>query len=343
MVEAEQQVVDIDYRPAASLGAPADVTVLLSTFNGSRYLSDQLASFDRQTLTGWRLLWRDDGSSDDTVDLMARFASDQPSGRVVQAAGSGAHLGVFDSFMALLAQAADARAVALADQDDVWLPGKLTDALNALAGVDSDQPALYCTGLTVVDEDLRPVGESLPLRHGPGFPGALLQNIASGCTMVLNRAAVRAVLKATRPYHSVHDWWIYLLIAAIGGRILFDPKPSMLYRQHGANAIGASWSRSVIRRVAGTVRRGAEPYNAMLQQHLDALIRNETLLSPRAADGTHRIKASFEGKWWRRVGLLLMPGFRRQTPIQTVVLALWLLRGSRPLLRRWRTPQAGRA
>lgn len=343
MVEAEQQVLDKDYRPAAAFGASADVTVLLSTFNGSRYLSDQLASFDRQTHTGWRLLWRDDGSNDGTADLMGRFASDHPAGRVVQAAGSGTHLGVFDSFMALLAGAGDAGAVALADQDDVWLPGKLADALDALAGVDAEQPALYCTGLTVVDGDLRPVGQSVPLRHGPGFPGALLQNIASGCTMVLNQAAVRAVLKAARPYHSVHDWWIYLLITAVGGRILFDPKPSMLYRQHGANAIGASWSRSVFSRVAGTVRRGAGPYNAMLQQHLDALVRNEAMLTPRAAEGARRIKASFEGQWWRRVGLLLVPGFRRQTPTQTVVLALWLLRGSRPLLRRWRAPQAGMA
>ena len=318
----------------------ADVTILLSTFNGVRHLAAQLDSFAAQTLTRWRLLWRDDGSSDGTPDAIERFASVLPAGRVVRSSGSGVHLGVFDSFLALLAEASDAPAVALADQDDVWLPEKLARALDALAAADPEIPALYCSALTVVDQDLRPIGTSLPLRHDPGFPGALLQNIASGCTMVLNQAAVRAVLKAARPHHGVHDWWIYLLVTAIDGQVLFDPAPSMLYRQHGANAIGASWSRSVFKRVAGAFRRGAGPYNAMLQQHLDALRRNEAMLAPGVATAVRRIDAGFAGPWWRRAGLLLIPGFRRQTPIQTVVLALWMLRGSRKLFRRWSGPQA---
>ncbi len=319
----------------------ADVTILLSTFNGVRHLAGQLDSIAGQTRTGWRLLWRDDGSSDGTPDAIERFASLLPTGRVVRSSGSGVHLGVFDRFLALLGEATDTPAVALADQDDVWLPEKMARALDALAAVDPGKPALYCSGLTVVDEDLRPIGMSVPLRHAPGFPGALLQNIASGCTMVLNQAAVRAVLKAARPYHGLHDWWIYLLVTAIGGEVLFDPAPSMLYRQHGANAIGASWSRSVLKRVAGTLRRGAGPHNAMLQQHLDALRRNEAILAPGVATAVRRIEAGFAGPWWRRAGLLLIPGFRRQTPIQTVVLALWMLRGSRPLFRRVLGSQAG--
>lgn len=311
----------------------ADVTILLSTFNGSRHIAAQLDSFARQTHAHWQLLWRDDGSDDDTPHLIDRFADAFPAGRIVRTKDSGVHRGVFDSFLALLGEAADAPAVALADQDDVWLPDKLARALSALATVAPETPALYCAGLTVVDESLRPIGESLRLRHKPGFPGSLLQNIASGCTMVLNRAAVRAVLRASRPYHAVHDWWIYLLVSAIGGDVLFDPAPSMLYRQHGSNAIGASWSRSVFRRIGGAIVRGAAPYNAVLQQHLDALNRNETMLAPDVAAEVKRIKASFEGPWWRRISLILKPGFRRQTPIQTIVLGLWLLRGTGPAFR----------
>jgi glycosyltransferase involved in cell wall biosynthesis len=311
-------------------GHPPDagVTILLSTFNGVQFLPEQLASFVGQTHPDWRLLWRDDGSIDGTVDLLGRFGSLFPPGKVVRSPGSGQHRGIFDSFMALIDEAGDESAVALSDQDDIWLPGKLERALRCLDKVEPDRPALYCTSLTVVDAALRPLGGSLKLRYNPGFPGALLQNVASGCTMVLNRAAVRAVQAAIRPEYRVHDWWIYLLVTAIGGEILFDDTPTILYRQHGSNSIGASWSLSLVRRAIGVAKRGTGPYNLVLRQILDALHRNEAMLTRPNAETLRKIQSSLSGPWWRRVGLLAMPGFRRQTRAQTIVLMLCLLRGS---------------
>jgi glycosyltransferase involved in cell wall biosynthesis len=306
----------------------ADVTILLSTFNGTRFLTEQLASFAGQTHRGWRLLWRDDGSSDGTTALLDEFAGQYAPGQVAQSPTSGQHLGVFDSFMALIGDARDAPALALADQDDIWLPPKLERAVQALAKVQPGRPALYCTSLTIVDAALRPVGASLKLRHPPGFPGALLQNVASGCTMVLNQAAARAVHTAARPAYRVHDWWIYLLVAAIGGEILFDDTPMTLYRQHEANSIGASWSAPLLRRLIGALFRGTGPYNVLLRQLLDALHRNEAMLTPQNARALRRIRAAFLGPWWRRITLLAMPGFRRQTRSQTLSLALCLLLGS---------------
>ena len=308
----------------------SEVTILLSTYNGTNFLPEQLASFAGQTHRNWRLLWRDDGSGDGTIALLDQFARLYPPGQVIQSTGSGQHLGIFDSFMALIGDARDAPAVALADQDDIWLPRKLERALHALASVDPGRPALYCASLTIVDAALRPVGASLKLRHPPGFPGALLQNIGSGCTMVLNQAAARAVLAAAQPAYRVHDWWIYLLVAAIGGEIVFDDTPTTLYRQHGANSIGASWSSPVLRRLIGVAARGTGPYNLLLQQFLDALHRNEAMLTAENTATLRRIRVAFARPWWRRIGLLAMPGFRRQTRSQTMALALCLLRGSKP-------------
>jgi glycosyltransferase involved in cell wall biosynthesis len=321
-------MVDGGGEPPAQL-SDAEVAILLSTYDGAKFLPEQLASFAGQTHRRWRLLWRDDGSRDDTVALLDRFARLCPPGQVVQLPGSGQHLGTFDSFMALIDSARDAPAVALADQDDIWLPRKLERALHALAKVEPGRPALYCTSLTIVDAALRPVGASLKLQRAPGFPGALLQNIASGCTMVLNQAAARAVAVAVQPAYRVHDWWIYLLVAAIGGAIVFDDTPTTLYRQHGANSIGASWARPLLRRVIGAAIRGTAPYHLLLQQLLDALHRNEAMLAAENAKTLRRIRAALSGPWWRRVGLLTMPGFRRQTRSQTMLLALCLLRASR--------------
>lgn len=321
-------MVDADEMPPGR-ASEAEVTILLSTFNGSRFLPEQLASFAGQTHRRWRLLWRDDGSRDGTTTRLELFAGQCAPGQVVQSPGSGQHLGIFDSFMALIGDARDAPAVALADQDDIWLPPKLERALQALAKVRAGTPALYCTSLTIVDAALRPVGASLRLRHPPGFPGALLQNIASGCTMVLNQAAARAVHAAAQPAYRVHDWWIYLLVAAIGGEILFDDRPTMLYRQHQANSIGASWSVPLLRRLIGAVVRGTGPYNLLLRQFLDALHRNEATLTSENAKTLRRIRAAFSGPWWRRIALLAMPGFRRQTRWQTLSLALCLLLASR--------------
>ena len=95
-----------------------DITILLSTFNGARFLPEQLASFAGQTHRGWRLLWRDDGSGDHTLALLDRFTHLYPPGQVVQSSGSGVHLGIFNNNMALIGDARDAPAVALAESLD---------------------------------------------------------------------------------------------------------------------------------------------------------------------------------------------------------------------------------
>lgn len=146
----------------------ADITILLSTFNGTRFQPEQLASFVGQTHRRWRLLWRDDGSSGGTTALLDRLAGQYPPGRVVQSADSGKHLGTFDSFVALVGDARDAPAVALADQNDIWLSPNSERALEALAKVRPGRPALCCTSLTIVDAALRPVDASLRPRHSPG-------------------------------------------------------------------------------------------------------------------------------------------------------------------------------
>lgn len=210
--------------------------VLLSTYNGARHLDEQLDSVLVQDVPGvLRVLVRDDGSRDGTIALLEDRARRDP--RVVLDAGQ--NIGVVRSFHQLLADdRAEADYVAFCDQDDVWLPGKLARGIRTLERFGAT-PALYCARVALVDAALRPLGDSPPIQREPAFENALVENIATGCTIVMN-AAARALLLSAWPDRRVnmHDWWAYLVVSAFG-HVVYDSEPCLLYRQHGGNVVGA--------------------------------------------------------------------------------------------------------
>ena len=151
----------------------------MSTYNGERYVAEQVASIRTQTYPSVRLGVRDDGSTDGTVAVLTGLDVSVDRGE---------NLGVPAAFFRLIDDSSDeADLYALADQDDVWAPDKLSRAVEALSGVDG--PALYCARVMVTDEQLRPLYPHELPRRGPSFANALVQNIALGCTIVLNREA----------------------------------------------------------------------------------------------------------------------------------------------------------
>ena len=219
---------------------PPTVVVLLSTYNGARYLPAQLDSLKAQEGVNVQLHVRDDGSTDDTLAVLARYADAWPNLAHVE---SGPNLKPAASFLELLRTAPpDADYYAFCDQDDVWLPQKLARAAQALAA--ETAPARSCSNVTCVAEDLTVLGapfqnDDARLQH------LLFENIAYGCTTVINRPA-RELIAASLPDPAaiiMHDWWIALAVAALG-TIRYDPQPHILYRQHGGNQLGAEVSRS---------------------------------------------------------------------------------------------------
>lgn len=213
------------------------VAVLLATHNGAAYIEAQLASLARQVGVRPVLHWGDDGSTDDTVTrLRAALTTQHLAARAYPLAGGSAA----QSFLALVAQAdSDAEYYAFCDQDDVWHADKLQRAVAALAAGERSQPALYCARTIYADAALTPCGESPLWPRAPGFCGALAQNIAAGNTIVMNRAAFNVLRTVADLPSPAHDWTAYLAVSALGGRIVFDPQPCLLYRQHGANVVGA--------------------------------------------------------------------------------------------------------
>lgn len=221
------------------------VDVALGLYNGGKYLPEFLSSLQVQTLQDWRLVVRDDGSSDDSLDIVKRWAAEygHPLKIVDDTLGN---LGVVSNFSVCL-NYTDAPFVSLADQDDVWFPTKLEDALTEIQQLEhrhgKETPlAVYCD-LQVVDAQLRELHPSFLAMQGQGqrrlptVPQLLAQNVAPGCSMMVNRALLSAALPIPAQA-SMHDWWM-LLLALTLGHVGHLTQPGLAYRQHGGNQVGA--------------------------------------------------------------------------------------------------------
>ena len=209
------------------------VAILLSTFNGELFLPAQLDSLLAQTHALCDIWVRDDGSSDSSLSIVRRFAELNPSVRVM----AGSNRGFVGSFYDLLQAAGNGYDYYFfCDQDDVWLPTKVSSAVAALA--DQSGPAMYCSRTECVDAQLQTIGPSPDYPADKiGWGNALVQNIATGCTVALNAQSRRLMLSAVPRYCLAHDWWAYLVVSAFGV-VIFDTQSHILYRQHGANTIG---------------------------------------------------------------------------------------------------------
>ncbi|MDQ9170126.1 glycosyltransferase family 2 protein [Oxalobacteraceae bacterium R-40] len=236
------------------------IIVLLSTWNGQRYVKQQINSILRQTVEGGivELLIRDDGSQDDTVKIIKKI--DDKRIRVIK----GKNLGVRGSFFALLTEVAASNAdyVAFADQDDIWLPGKLQRAVNQLRK--ANEAALYCSALNLVDDNLHPLGK-YRFQDAPAFEGAFLANCATGCTCVINHELL-SLLKASPNLNNIlmHDWWLYL-VASSFGKVIYDEESHIYYRQHANNQVGMRTGvKSLIFRTKQNLQR--KPYPSRMTQ-----------------------------------------------------------------------------
>lgn len=223
----------------AATGVPL-VSVLLCTYNGERFLRDQLESIARQTYSGWVVAVSDDGSTDSTLEILQEYK--EKWGEEKLKVFSGPRQGFALNFISLACRSEiDSAFYAWADQDDIWRDHKLEIALDQLQTIPQDIPAMYCGRTELINEDCQSIGLS-PLFSRPAtFSNALVQSISGGNTMVFNHAACLLLRETGKDLTIVsHDWWAYLAVTGAGGRILYDATPTVLYRQHDDNIIGSN-------------------------------------------------------------------------------------------------------
>nr|WP_243896069.1 glycosyltransferase family 2 protein [Paenibacillus sp. F411] len=214
----------------------------MSAYNGERYIQQQIESVMEQSWREVSLFIRDDGSSDGTLKVIQRLA-EQYQGRITWVQGG--NLGVIGSFLELLKMSDEtADYYCFCDQDDVWLPHKVESAVERLeSDADQHRPLMHFTSTTLTDDRLHEQGNwPNPPAKKLSFYNALVQNVAVGATMTLNRTARHFFVNHDQPdvrHIIMHDWWFYMMVSAFGN-VYYDLKPSMLYRQHGNNVVGGT-------------------------------------------------------------------------------------------------------
>jgi len=223
--------------------ASHSIAILLCTYNSSKFLEDQLDSIYKQSYPNWGMWVSDDGSQDNTAEILEKYRNQWGEQRLSVQAGP--QQGFALNFFSLVNNS-DIREdyYAYSDHDDVWMKEKLGRAVKWLKTMPEDIPALYCSRTCLVDDDLNEIGFSPLFSRSPSFANAIVQNIGGGNTMVFNHTA-RILLQKLDVSEGVvsHDWLTYQVVTACGGKVFYDNKPTLHYRQHRGNVVGAnnSW------------------------------------------------------------------------------------------------------
>lgn len=214
------------------------VQILLSTYNGESYVEEQINSLINQEYQNINIKIRDDGSKDRTIEILDELITTKENISFIK----GKNVGVIKSFFELLRDSNDsAEYFSFCDQDDFWEADKISRAISLLEKEEQAIPLMYCSRTTLVDQDLKVLGYSENPTKEITFANALVQNIATGCTVVINKKAKELIVKEFPNAVVMHDWWFYIVVSAFG-KVVFDHESKILYRQHSNNTVGAATS-----------------------------------------------------------------------------------------------------
>lgn len=288
------------------------VAILMTTFNGARFLPAQLESICAQSRTNWTLWISDDGSSDNTLEVIRGYRDIIGTDRLFVI--SGPRLGFQRNFLGMAAND-DIKAdyYAWADQDDVWLPCKLAQAMDLMEKYGRRVPVLYCGRTILVNDGNRAYGFSpLMTRRPAGFGNALMQSLGGGNTMMFNNAARDLIRLGDAMDVPAHDWWAYMIVSGAGGHVVYDPEPTLRYRQHGRNVIGSNQGlHAKMDRVKGLLKGRYKLWNEANIQALSQVSQRLAPGSREQLDAFIKIRQSDSPLY--RLRSLKTAGLHRQT------------------------------
>lgn len=240
------------------------VQVLLSSYNGEKYIEEQIDSIFNQSGVEVHCLVRDDGSTDSTPDIIFNCQKKYVNLDFIKEN----NIGYKASFMRLIQMSDQHEYYAFADQDDVWQPEKLLKAIESIEDIEDKCPIMYCSNCIVVDSNLNYLGmlhvdeDIIPSNKIK----ALVQGFAHGCTIVLNSEARNSILKYKPQQEYAHDFWIPIIIMLMG-KIVYDKNSYIFYRQHGDNCFGST--RSIKKMIETRLKIKDNYYSNMIMEILN--------------------------------------------------------------------------
>lgn len=298
----------------------------MATYNGSLYITEQIESILTQTYENWILTISDDGSSDNTVDIIDDYVAKFP--QKIRRISSGHSFGNAREHFFWLMQKCTADYICLCDQDDVWKANKLELFVNAMRELEIangyESPLLVFSDLQVVDEQLHTLHPSImQLQQQKAeiadYRELLFKNVANGNAMMLNAPLARLASRCKSPFDTImHDWWI-AIIAARFGKIAYIDETTILYRQHSGNDVGAKKSGGLMFYVGkllnfqdaqNVFNRKAKQAGVFLDTFANVLPADECIILKSYAERTMSIRMKLGYLRWltsltRKIGFLL--------------------------------------
>ncbi len=293
------------------------VQVLLSSYNGQKYIREQLDSILNQEDVDVHCLVRDDGSTDETNDILREYQTKHKNIEVL----CEKNIGYKASFMKLVRVSGEYDYYSFADQDDVWKPDKIIQAIYHIEENEYTSPAMYCSNCTVVDENLRYIREL----HSndtivPNKEKALVEGFAHGCTMVFNKKTRDLILKYDLKKEYPHDFWIPLIMVYLG-KVIYDKNSYILYRQHSDNVFGSqSELKRIIKKGINKIKNKnstSDMINEILAGYGDYLLSKDYCMLNEIAEYDKSIS--------KKIRLLFNKNIRKSTIRGTIFLKVLIL------------------
>ncbi len=292
------------------------VNILLCTRNGAKYLQEQLDSIFQQDYKNITLWISDDGSTDNTFEILKKQQAIYGEDRIHIL--NGPQQGFAANFLSLVTNPEiDGDYFAFSDQDDIWEKDKISRAIAQLKSMPQSKPLLYCGRTRLVDTHNKEIGYSGLYTKKPSFANAIVQNIAAGNTMVFNKIARDTLLRVSKNIDVVyHDWWVYIVVTALDGEVYFDAYPSLRYRQHANNQIGSNKDLfAKLFRLKFLLKGRFKKWN---DTNLAAIKNLENELPPKNKQLYENFCAARKGTLYARMLGILKSGVYRQTSLDNL-------------------------
>lgn len=297
-----------------------NVYVMLSTYNGEKYLKEQINSVIVQKNVKLKLRIRDDGSKDKTLDIIKEYSNKYDNIEYFV----GSNVGACNSFLELIYESPDCEYYAFCDQDDYWYPEKLYKAIEQLEKY-KDIPAMYFSKKNLVDKDRKKMAQEDTKVNKVTYGASLFSGVAYGCTMVINKEAMQLIKKYKPTHMAMHDIWVWRVVAAFG-KVIYDPNSYIDYRQHGNNCVGAKAAigKRILLGLESIVKRKDEHYRSEAASEMYNAFGN--IMNERNRKLTYEL-ANAPKSMLQRVKLFFNKDMESQTFFETMILKFFVLLG----------------
>lgn len=296
------------------------IQILLSTYNGERYLREQLDSYIAlENFDEVKVLIRDDGSTDGTPAILNEY-KDKYGFQIIEGKNIGLNASMYE-LIRLRDTSCDY--FSFSDQDDVWLKDKLTRGISALEKYGTS-PALYVACSYLTDSDLNITGHTFIPKRPLTFYNAMIQNVCPGHAQICNSALANVIDGKDSKHMMVFDYWVYLIASCVG-KAVFDPNPTTYYRQHGLNAIGCEHSK--IKVIKTRIKRVKTKVSADNARQLKSLYRICSDIMPENYKKETERFFEKQKNFFTRLSYIFNSKVYRQTFIETLIFRLMYLFG----------------